>query len=272
MSFSKKHLQWLHCTNEEVTISTGEKVPVYEFAYDVENEEIMSLWAKHFRNHYCADDEIEILKPPEMSNSDYLLKHKFPDGESRLGPSIRSGDFAEILVADYLEFLLNYYVPRTRYDRKTIGNESTKGSDILAFKQENKDVTSKNDELVVYEVKARLSENKPNNTLQKAIDDSSKDEVRLAESLNGAKQRLFDKGETRAVKIIARFQQGVDYPYQTIYGAAAVMTDSSCCIETLAESSTDEHAHKEQLKMIVIKGPELMSLVNKLYERAANEA
>ncbi len=272
MTWTYKHLQWLHNTGEVIAISTGEDVPVYEFTYDVKNEEVMSLWAKHFRNHYCADEEIEMLKPPGMSNSEYLLNSKFPDDKNSPGPSIRSGDFAEILVADYLEFLLNYYVPRTRYDRKNISNESTKGSDILAFKKEDKDIISKNDELMTYEVKARLSENNSQNTLQTAINDSSKDEVRLAESLNGVKQRLLDKKNTVGVKIISRFQQSVDHPYKTKFGAAAVLTDSSYCVETLAKASTQEHSSRSQLEMIVIRGPELMSLVHSLYQRAANEA
>ncbi len=271
MPWTSEHLEWLNDTGDVITISTGESVPVFEFAYDIANEEIMSHWATHFRNHYCSDDEIEALKPQGMSNAEYLLNLKFPDGAPGLGPSTRSGDFAEILVADYLTFLHDYYVPRTRYDRKIIGNESSKGSDVLGFKQKNKKPSNK-DELIIYEVKARLSENNARNTLQSAIDDSSKDEARLAESLNGAKQRLYDQKDFAGMGIVSRFQQNVDQPYKTKFGAAAVLTDSSCCIETLTEASTQEHISRTQLEMIVIRGPVLMSLVHSLYERAANEA
>lgn len=271
MPWTSEHLTWLHDTGEVIAISTGENVPVYEFAYDVANEEVMSHWARHFRNHYCADSEIDILKPEGMTNSEYLLSLKFPDDSPGLGPSTRSGDFAEILVADYLTFLHDYYVPRTRYDRKIIGNESSKGSDVLGFKIENTN-PSGNDELIIYEVKARLSENKASNTLQTAIGDSSKDEARLAESLNAAKQRLIDKKDFSGAKIISRFERNVDHPYITKFGAAAVLTDSSCCVGTLAEASTQEHLSRTQLEMIVIRGPVLMSLVHTLYERAANEA
>lgn len=244
---------------------------MFELAHDLANDEVMSLWATHFRNHYCADAEIEVLKPHGMTNSDYLLNLKFPDNSPGLGPSTRSGDFAEILVADYLVFLHDYYVPRTRYDRKIIGNESSKGSDVLGLKLKSKQ-PSNNDELIIYEVKARLSENNATNTLQTAIDDSSKDDTRLAESLNGAKQRLYDRRDFESVGIISRFQQNVDHPYETKFGAAAVLTNSSCCVETLAESTTQAHTHRAQLEMIVIRGPSLMTLVHKLYERAADEA
>jgi hypothetical protein len=271
MPWTNEHLAWLRDTGEVIAISTGENVPVYEFAYDIANETIMSHWARHFRNHYCADAEIEILKPEGMTNSDYLLNLKFPHISEGFGPRIRSGDFSEILVADYLTFLQDYYVPRTRYDRKIIGNESSKGSDVLGFKQKNKQPSNK-DELIIYEVKARLSENNARNTLQIAIDDSSKDEARLAESLNGAKQRLYDQRDLTGMKIISRFQQSIDHPYKTKFGAAAVLNDSSCCVETLAKASTQEHSSRTQLEMVVIRGPALMSLVHSLYERAANEA
>ncbi|MES9970313.1 MAG: Hachiman antiphage defense system protein HamA [Candidatus Thiodiazotropha sp.] len=271
MPWTNEHLQWLHDTGEIIVTSSGESVPVFEFAYDNSNEEVMHHWATHFRNHYCLDTEIEHLKPEGMSNSDYLLTLKFPGKSGGLGPSTRSGDFAEILVADYLEFLREYYVPRTRYDRKIIGNESSKGSDVLGFKQISEKPSNK-DELIIYEVKARLSENSVSNTLQTAINDSSKDEARLAESLNGAKQRLYDQRNYEGMSIISRFQQNVDHPYKTKYGAAAVLSDSSCCVETLAEASSEEHSSRKQLEMIVIRGPLLMSLVHSLYERAANEA
>ena len=271
MPWTNEHLAWLRDTGQVITISTGENASVYEFAYDVTNEVIMSNWAKHFRNHYCDDKEIKTLKSEWMTNSEYLLSLKFPDKSTGLGASIRSGDFAEILVADYLKFLRDYYVPRTRYDRKTTKNESSKGSDVIGFKQKNKEPSNK-DELIIYEVKARLTENRVENTLQKAIDDSSKDEVRLAESLNGAKQRLCDQRDFSGVDIISRFQRSTDYPYKTKFGAAAVLTDSSFCAETLAEASAQEHPSHTQLEMIVIRGPVLMSLVHRLYERAANEA
>ena len=209
MPWTNEHLTWLRDTGEKIAISTGENVPVYEFAYEVANETIMSNWARHFRNHYCSDAEIAILKPEGMTNSEYLLNLKFPHKSEGFGPRIRSGDFAEILVADYLAFLNQYYVPRTRYDRKMIGNESPKGSDVLGFKQKNENPSSK-DELIIYEVKARLSENNASNTLQTAIDDSSKDEARLAESLNGARQ--MEANKSVLVVCTSTLAQGVNLP------------------------------------------------------------
>lgn len=271
MPWSATHTQWLYNTGQSIALASGDTVPVFEFRYDVSDEEIMSQWAKHFRNHYCRDEEIEFLRPPDKNNSEYLLTLKFPSRATRLGPSIRSGDFAEILVADFLEFLCKYYVPRTRYERKTTQDESTGGSDVIGFKSQGNEPSVK-DELIVYEVKANLSENRKGTTLQKAIDDSIKDEVRLAESLNGIRQRLFDRKDTCGMEVISRFQNNVEHPYTTKFGAAAVITDSSYCAATLSSITSQNHPKQKQLKMLIIKGAKLMSLVHKLYERAANEA
>lgn len=269
MSWTQEHLAWLTETGEYIETVCGKKVPIFKFSYDITNNEIMLAWAKHFRNHYCSDAELEFLKPPGMTNSEYLLTLKLPSTE-KPGPSIRAGDFAEILVADYLQFLRSYYVPRTRYDRKIITDESTKGSDVIAFKK-FKDLPSDKDELLIYEVKAKLSEKNISNVLQKAIDDSIKDEVRIAESLNAIKQRLYDKRDESGVSLIARFQNSIDLPYKRNYGGAAVVTETSYCSDTFSSSTTINHPHANELEMIVISGKEVMSLVNALYEKAAYE-
>ena len=68
-----------------------------------------------------------------LSRAEYLNSIKFPDRSTAPGPSIRAGDFGELLVADYLQYCLGYWVPGTGIWNKTIRNESTKGSDIIGF-------------------------------------------------------------------------------------------------------------------------------------------
>lgn len=271
MPWTNKHLGWLEDTGEKIETVCGHLAPVYRFNHNIFDNEIMLSWATHFRNHYCSDNELDLLKPPNICSNDYLVKIKFPDAKKPPGPSIRAGDFAEILVADYLQYLHDFYVPRTRYDRKVIGSESSKGSDVMAFHQEAQ-TPSRKDELLVYEVKALLSENNPDNRLQTAIDDSKKDELRIAESLNAIKQRLFDKSDHAGMQVITRFQNLVDNPYKMSYGAAAVISESSYLSEELAKADTSSHPFNDELSLLVIYGKELMLLVHTLYERAANEA
>jgi len=270
MPWTDTHLDWLEDTGESIHTACGMEAKVFSFNHDASDNIIMSEWATHFRNHYCLDTELKYLKPKNTSNKEYL-ELKFPNPKKGFGPRIRAGDFSEILVADYLQYLNNYYVPRTRYDRKTIGDESTKGSDVLAFQQHSNEADS-NDELLVYEVKAKLTPAKNDDRLQIAVNDSVKDETRIAESLNAIRQRLFDKQDFDGVKVIDRFQDNVESPYITNYGAAAVITNSAFCKSTLEKTDTTQHPNRDNLELLVIRGEALMSLVHALYQRAANEA
>ena len=120
-------LQWLDDTGERLQTTDGKTVEVWEFRHQ-NDQNVLSAWASHFRNHYCLDTEIDNYRRGyNYSRSEYLKNIIFPDERTAPGPSIRAGDFGEILVADYLEYILGFWVPRTRYGDKTIRNESTKG-------------------------------------------------------------------------------------------------------------------------------------------------
>lgn len=266
--WTNEHIQWLQDTGNVLTLVCGREAKVFCFHHDVNDQQKMTAWAKHFRNHYCNDAQIDLLKAPKQTRADYLLSMKFPSASIAPGPSIRAGDFAEILVADYLTYLHNYTVPRTRYDRKGVPNESTKGSDVLAFKRAVEKPSD--DELLVYEVKAKLSPG-AKSMLQEAIDHSAKDHLRLAESLNGIKQRMIDRNDYLGVGMINRFQDSVNQPYKLRFGAAAVCSDSAYDPAVLAGANTTTHPHSQDLELLAIHGSELMALAQALYERAAYE-
>lgn len=269
--WTNTHINCLEYKGETLNTSCGKEVRIYNFRHESLDEKIFSDWARHFRNHYCSDQKIGILKPPKMSNTEYLTTLKFPDKSKPPGPSIRSGDFCEILIADFFEFMEEFYFSRTRYDSKMVANESPKGTDVIGLKRVSTQAGS-DDELLICEVKAALSENRNKNVLQEAVDHSEKDEIRLAESLNAMKQRLFDRGQMSEVSDVERFQANVDSPYKTKYVAAAVISNSSFDGELLKESDTSEHNYQDNLELVVLKGDKLMKLVHKLYEVAANEA
>lgn len=265
------HLEWLVDTKKRLKTADGKRVEVWELRHK-KRPAVLSAWAKHFRNHYCADEQIDALrKGTNLSRSEYLTKLNFPDPAVKPGPSIRSGDFGEVLIADYVEFVLGYWVPRTRYDHKATRNESTKGSDILGFKLVKEGKIDRRDALAIFEVKAALSDNSVAR-LQDAIDHSSKDEIRKAESLNALKQRFIDQKQELQVQTVERFQNSEDRPYAETYGAVAV----ACCpAVTKAEvQMVDASAHPRaaNLVLLVIHGLKMMDLVNELYGRAADEA
>ncbi len=184
------HIALLANSGDTLTTSDGKRVEVWDILLAADAS-ILSEWASHFRNHYCSDSEIDQLRQGTgLSRAEYLIRFKFPDAILAPGPSIRSGDFAEILSADYLEYVLGYWTPRTRYGDKDIRNESTKGCDVIGFKRIAEGHESPEDQLAIFEAKAQLTGRTPSQRLQHAIDDSVKDQIRKAESLNSIKQRL----------------------------------------------------------------------------------
>lgn len=260
------YLDWL-IQEKQVTTSEGKQINVYELV--VQNDEsILSLWAKHLREHYCAESEIDVLRAGfGLERNEYLKTIKFPDVRIKPGPSVRSGDFTEILVADYVQYVLDYIVPRTRYDRKVNRNSSTMGSDLIGYKCGKR--ISNNDELIVFEVKALASDVSPTSEsrLQKAVDDSNKDVVRLAETLNAVAQRLIDRRDFKEAKRVQRFQNSSDNPYRRTYAAAAVHSQKSFSEAVLQAVSTLNHVDPD-LSLIVIHCDKLMDFIHEMYGRA----
>jgi hypothetical protein len=230
-------------------------------------------FGKALKNHYCSDNQIDELRSgTTYSRSEYLTNMKFPDGTSGLGPSIRSCDFSEILVADYLEYKLGYWVPRTRYLDKAIRNESKKGCDIIGFLINIEGKTSPQDTLAIYEAKAQFSGPKADAKLQEAVKHSGKDQIRKAEALNAIKQRYIDINNIRDANRIKRFQNIEDHPYQEIFGAAALFCQRLFDQNLIVETDTSLHPNRNNLQLIVIHGQDMMVLVHDLYRRAADEA
>lgn len=267
-----KHIKWLIDTKVRLKTVDGRTVRVLEFRHQ-KDEIVLSDWAKHFRSHYCLDSEIDSLRRGTgYSRAEYLRKIKFPDGKVTPGPSIRAGDFTEILFADYLQYVLQYWVPRTRYCDKASRNESTKGCDIIGFKIQNVSKDSLNDTLAILEAKSKLSGNKPVNRLQDALQDSMKDITRKAESLNAMKQRLIVNKKTRLSSRIERFQNSEDRPYKEISGAVALFSTTCYDDKCISESDASGHKNKDNLMLIVAHGKDMMKLVHNLYRRAADGA
>lgn len=264
------HIGWLKSTGQ-FTSACGRSVPIFELCHDKADQAAMSAWAGHFRRHYCSDEDLKYIKPAHISSYDYLVEIKFPSKTQKPGPSVRSGDFAEILVADYMQYMRGFDVPRTRWDRKIVANESAKGSDVVGFKWNNSSPSTK-DQLLVYEIKALASEKSKSNALQKAVNDSAKDDIRLAETLNAMRQRLGDKKDFQGLATIARFQNYSDQPYEKGYGAAAVVSTSSFNLKELTSTSVAAHPYKDKVEMLVIRGDSLIPLIDALYERGAHEA
>lgn len=275
------HLKWLCDTEERLKTADGKEVEVWEFIHQ-DDEEILSAWAKHFRNHYCLDTDIDSMKG-RKSRSVYLTEIKFPCQTSKLGRSIRAGDFGEILIADYLQWVLNFWVPRVRWGSKVIRDESSKGCDVIGFRFHKKIGTSSKDVLTVFETKTKFSKSSKNK-IQDSINHSAKDHIRIDESLNYIKQKMVELKEIDQAKLIERFQSPVDLPYLESYGAATIFSEEYFQSDEITSADTSKvpksskskeftsHPNRDQLVLLVVKGPDMMALVHELYRRAADEA
>jgi len=252
---------------ENIITNEGKNIEIYELNIN-KDEEILNEWAHHFRKQYCEDDMLnKLINGTGMSKQEWLLENKFPSEKVAPGPSTRAGDFGELLIADYIEYILSYYVPRTKYSNKINPNMSQPGSDVIGFKFSREKETVK-DELYVIEVKTRASVcNETENRLQEAIDDSNKDIERLAISLSAMRQRLIELKREDESKIVKRFQNNADKPYKTKYGATAIYTTEMLDLEKIKEIKiTNEH---DSLDLFIIHIDNLMSFINELYRRAS---
>lgn len=276
------HSTWLIDTGERLNSADGKPIEIWEFRHTADPA-ILSAWAKHFRNHYCFDTDIDFLRG-RTSRKEFLESLKFPSKTTNLGPSVRAGDFGEILIADYLQWILGFSVPRVRWNSKIVRDESSKGSDVIGFRFHDPSGKSPKDRLAVFETKTRFSASSPSNRLQDAITDSAKDHIRIDESLNYIKQKLYEKGDKAEALKIERFQNPVDLPYQEIYGAAAIyseehyeaeqirLSDTKKILKSAKSTESKPHPKRDALVLLVVKGTEMMRLVHELYQRAADEA
>lgn len=270
------HMSWLSASTTPLTTADGR--PVYHWKFNpVADATMWRAWAKHFRSQYIDDTDIDDLKAGttyEESKASYLLGMIFPDEEEKPGPSIRSGDFCEVLVADLLESNFGYYVPRTRFQNKIIRNESPKGSDVIGIKVELQGTTSPNDELAIYEVKGRISGKlgDDKSRLQDAIDGSCKDYKRVAESLNATKRRLLELGRTSEMMLVQRFQNAEDRPYKYQPGAAAVLSTACWSANQMSVTTCVAHPHAGVVHLVVIEADDFSKVAKDLYRMAADEA
>lgn len=274
-------VEWFVDTGERLRTADGKVVEIWEFRY-TDDQEILSKWAAYFRNHYCPDHKIDALRA-RRSRKDYLNDIVFPSTTTKLGPPTRAGDFGEILVADFLQWILNHWVPRMRWSVKPTRDSSSQGCDILGFHFHDLYATP-DDLLTIIEVKACFSQGSGEHRLQDAINGSAKDHIRVDESLNYLRQRLILEGCGTDVSKVDRFQSPVDIPYRESYGAIAVFATDSFAIDVVTSADTTRipkskksietfpHPNRDRLMLLVVRGSDMMDLVHELYRRAADEA
>ena len=266
----EKMHSYIKYLTQENPIITDEVKQIEIFHLDIQDDpEIFEDWAKQFRRNYCSDDELfEMIGLMKISPKEYLEKFKLPS-DSGIGLSTMSGEFGEILVSDYLQYIEEYVVPRTRYDSKVNKDTSTQGSDVLGYKQDSSNVL--NDEVIVVEVKSSASNSsssKAKNKHQEAINHSDKDFERFSTSIVASYLRLKNSNSDQ-VNVVERFLNITDKPFNVIYGAVAVYSNQSYDIDVIKTVVSKKHRDFQKLRLLVIHSDELMKFIRELYSKAS---
>lgn len=252
----------------------GNEIQIYKLNNELLDNQYLNGWATSLRNHYIEEKMIDSLREGTgLTRKDFLKEMIFPDSTVRLGAATMSGEFGEILVYDYINYVLKYYVTRTRYLEKINRNMPVSGSDVLGYKVADINKINNDDELLVAEVKTRSSKSAKkeklcSKTITNAIIHSSKDRVRIGESLNAEKRRLICRSRFEEAKIIERFQNKTDFPFKLVFFAVAVL-DSEIYSEQIILDTVK--SHQENLKstdLLIIHSENLLNILRELYERA----
>lgn len=261
-----QYINWLIEENE-IKIKNNIPIKCYKINYE-ENEDILNDWALHIRRNYIEDEELrESASINEMPVEKYLYEYIIPQKHEHLGSAARSADITEILVADLLEFIFNYSVPRYKLINRSGKNNSQQGTDVIAYNYKNADKSPNNkDELIAAEVKARLSieEYTP---LENAIKDSKKDQIRLARTIDYCRKRLKELGKAQEAEEITRFLQKPDNNYKLIFAAVGISSYENVDKVIELSVSGEELEIKKDDKIFYIHGKDLMRLAHNIYER-----
>ena len=229
------------------------------------SDDVLDEWALHLRRHYISDDVLEHRVVARQTTPDqYLPLRVVPDI-----PSIRSGDFAEILISDVLQYLYGLVVPRYKQCNRKDKNASEHGSDVIAYQLKNLNGISNSDKLFVFEVKSNASKTSDAElikTVKKATKDSEKDPNRVPMTLQYMIDEAIDVNDQTTQKNLQRFTDMGGSPYLKIFGSA-VATSHDKPIDALSCKAPTDVGLSPFSPLIVVHASKLMDLVNSLYGR-----
>lgn len=260
--------------DKSILTSSGEEIQVYKLNSELLDDNSLNNWALGLRDNYVEEILLEsLVRGTGLTQKEFLEKNIFPNHQNKLGASTMSGEFGEILVYDYLNFVLKHYITRTRYLEKVNPDMPVSGSDVIGYKVENINKPSKSDHLIVAEVKTRSSKVGNKNmscekTVKDAIEHSIKDRVRIGESLNAEKRRLLNRSRNDEAKIVERFQNKTDNPFTLDFFAVAVLDNELYSDQVVLDVVNSQHENIKSTNILIIHSKELKLFLRDLYRRA----
>ena len=264
MSLSLK--TWL--TKEECTFKDGTSVNCWLLDWEPIADKVLDEWALHLRRQYIYDKDLaHESRQFGLSTSEYLKSSVVPDRADRR--NARSGDFAEILVEDILEYLFEFSVPRYKHRYREDKNASGPGVDVIAYQRKDDSISSTDDKLFIFEVKSNVScktETEFLGRIKDATAGSAKDPNRTPMSLEWMIKKADRAGDNETVKDLLRFWNRGGLYFEVKYGSA-VTTSYSIPNDALIKRLPKDVGLEMDNSLLVVHGNKLMELVNGLYDR-----
>jgi hypothetical protein len=259
------YIDWIVKLESNLTLPNGQEVETYKINYDVD-EDNYNNFAKHVRNHYISDEEaIEFAIDEGISTQEYLRDRIIPNPSAMPGRATLSGEFAEIIYSDLLEYILEFETPRIKFINKDNKDTAVKNIDIISFKCENSTNPSIDDILNITEVKAGLSTTNFQKIKEASDDVIKRDPSFVASALNFYKRKLKHLRFNKTADKIKRFQNS-EIRFNQINTAASITMHNTDVTNSNMVSVIFEQRSK--VKHYLIYGPDLWNLAKEIYRRA----
>ena len=261
-----RYIDWL-VEEKGLVVQGGHEVRSYRIDYTDESA-VIDDWALHIRRNYIKDEDLsESARLNGLTEEQYLKTYIIPQKNEPLGATARSGDIAEIVVSDLLEFIMGYTVPRYKQMNRSGKNNSEHGTDIIGYKFYKSDKTpNERDELIATEVKAKLT-SEDYDSLASAIEHSGKDEDRLARTIDYCRKKLRCQNDSKYSEEVTRFLIKPENNYKIIYCAAGISSRTAIDESITLSIDGEELKISDGQAIFFIHGKKLMDLVHKVYER-----
>lgn len=243
---------------KDICLETGSVVHCYCLDNNFEDS-TLDEWALHIRRHYVSDGVLKAICTPGINRKEFL-SNRIPVVTDKKGPATISGEFAEIFVSDFREFIQNEAVFRGRWTTKATPTSPIQGCDVLSFV-----ISDKGDQLIITESKSQLSSTNYG-VLLNAVEDSDKDSTRIAKTLAFLAQQYAEKNEVDRLEKVQRFIKKAENPYIERFEGSGMTTGTSLSeIDLKAGLAAYKGTNKN---IYFIYGTGLKELAFDLYKRA----
>lgn len=263
---------------EDKTTFAAQGITMYCFD-EKRADDFLDTVVEFYRKAYISDKKLQKNIEGMGSTRKEEIKKKIPT----VG-NIQSAEFGEIL--SYLLFTsinTDYNVNPLRWRWKEERDRAVHFADIMLLSCPDKDNPQSTDKAMTVEVKTRATHpGKEGSSINDAIGGALKDSVeRNAKTLSFLLQKYEDAEKYDKAKIVLRFQDAVNNPYQSFHNAIAIVDAKyfekyhianldNELIKKVKDFNHANAANHRQMSVFVIPFDKLKSKYEKLYGAIPN--